>query len=169
MEDTHRPACSWVPLQWAAAWWRNGRDREAEWIMCCGERQTCRSRSEGGEEEAGMGGLCRSPGSWWRRARSGSLVLTQRGSSVLMMSTAPVATQGLLEAQGMDCHLRPCCCRGWGAVYTDMSTIHPGPWRHPGQSCCQRPWLGLWSCCGWGLCYHQGPMRTTCVEIQGLC
>lgn len=53
----HKPAWHCSPAAWwANTWWRNGRERETEWAMWCGESRNW--GHEGGEEEADMSVLC---------------------------------------------------------------------------------------------------------------
>lgn len=94
-----------------------------------------------------------------------------------------------LEVHGFYYHQRQCRCLGSGmtpgtileskdhaAAWTLPSMdlyCHLGPWWHSGPSYCWCPWLSLWSCCSWCLCWclfsvlQQGPTQTMSWNMMG--
>lgn len=151
--------------------------QEAEMFMCWGEKHIW--RVEGCEESADMSVLLASQGlaiqeacsanqvlqGVWPglppRAMSGSIVLQQPVS--MLMSVAPIATEGSRETHSLGRHHGHIGVWGsyghWGHTDMDGMCCHLG-WRWLlDLNTCWGPCLGLWPYCSRvrGSCYHQRP------------
>lgn len=108
-EDIHGPSQylviedMWFPLCWRHMWWRNGKEREAEMLMCC------RKRENGGCKESLLAtwAMVMSGPSW---SEGGSCVIPRTYSSqglslCLWLLLQPVVVWVLVSLPP-----RTCCC-----------------------------------------------------------
>lgn len=107
VEDNHL-----APFRWATLWRGNGRERETEQLVCCGERGNW--GSQGGEQQADVGGLLaiRGHGDFQAQATAQyhDWICSPIIAGAVLMCVAHVAPKGHTTAQGLDCHLCPCWC-----------------------------------------------------------